>query len=355
MEHLIEYLVFLAQVATLGGIIVLVVSGIMAAGARTRKQASKGTISVTHLNREIDQMRDVLRKSVYDRFRFKRWQKQEKKRRKTQEQQSKQQARDSEQAGEAARDKRVYVLNFKGDLAASRVECLRQEITTVLSLATEQDEVVLRLESPGGMVHAYGLASSQLQRIKDQNVPLTICVDKVAASGGYMMACLADRLVAAPFAMIGSIGVLMQVPNFHRLLKNHDIDYEMITAGEFKRTLTVFGEITQKGRNKAQEDVEEMHQLFKDWVKRHRDVVDIDNVATGETWVGLQARERNMVDAISTSDDYIVDACENADVYEISYEFRRGLGDKLGKVVEHGFEGAVMKAWQRLRESRYMS
>jgi serine protease SohB len=251
------------------------------------------------------------------------------------------------------RRRRVYVLSFDGDMEASGLESLRQEITAVLTMAEPQDEVMLRLESPGGMVHAYGLASSQLLRFKQKNIPLTVCVDKVAASGGYMMACVADRLIAAPFAILGSIGVLVQLPNIHRLLKKNDVDFEMITAGEYKRTLTPFSEITEKGREKVKQDVEEMHELFKQWVKQYRPVVDIDQIATGETWVGLQAQERNMVDMISTSDDYLVQACDQADVYEVNYEIRVPLGEKLGGVLQKAMDKTLMNWWQRLREHRY--
>ena len=219
--------------------------------------------------------------------------------------------------------KENFVLNFEGNIAADAVESLREEITAILSMATKDDEVILRLESPGGMVHAYGLASSQLLRIKNKNIPLTICVDKVAASGGYMMACLADRLVAAPFAIIGSIGVLVQLPNFHRVLKKYDVDYEIISAGEYKRTLTHFGEITSKGKDKVKEDVENIHQIFKDWVKTYRPSVEIDTIATGETWVGSQAKDRYMVDDIKTSDECVIEACETSDVYEIKFEIKK--------------------------------
>jgi serine protease SohB len=247
----------------------------------------------------------------------------------------------------------VYVLSFDGDMEASGLESLRQEITAVLTMAEPQDEVMLRLESPGGMVHAYGLASSQLLRFKQKNIPLTVCVDKVAASGGYMMACVADRLIAAPFAILGSIGVLVQLPNIHRLLKKNDVDFEMITAGEYKRTLTPFSEITEKGREKVKQDVEEMHDLFKQWVKQYRPVVDIDQIATGETWVGLQAQEHNMVDMISTSDDYLVQACDQADVYEVNYEIRVPLAEKLGGVLQKAMDKTLMNWWQRLGEHRY--
>ena len=129
---------------------------------------------------------------------------------------------------------------------------------------------MVRLESGGGLVHGYGLAAAQLVRLKDAGLTLTVCVDKVAASGGYMMACVADKVVAAPFAVIGSIGVVSQLPNFHKWLKNHDVDYEMFTAGDYKRTVTVFGENDAEDRAKYQEELEQTHALFKHFVNTYR-------------------------------------------------------------------------------------
>ncbi|MDG1027119.1 MAG: protease SohB [Gammaproteobacteria bacterium] len=349
MEYLIQYGMFLAKAATLVVAIVIVLGAVAASGNRQRKSGRKGQIKVTHLNEHYDDLKDTLRHSVLAKEQLKQVHKNEKKQAKLE---AKEQAKSDKEAAKHAdavtdpesgestqRKKRVYVLTFTGNIAADEVTSLREEITAVLTLAEPSDEVVLRLESPGGMVHAYGLASSQLLRIKSRQIPLTICVDKVAASGGYMMACLADRLVSAPFAIIGSIGVLVQLPNFHRVLKKNDIDYEIISAGEFKRTLTQFGEITQKGRDKVQEEVETMHDIFKAWIKDHRPSVDIDKIATGETWVGTQAKERYMVDEIKTSDECIVSACETADVYEVEYELPKSLQDKIGGA----FQGTVEK------------
>ncbi len=345
MEYLIEYGMFLARAGTIVIAIVIVLGALGASGNRQRRSGKKGQIKVTHLNEHFDDMKDTLRHSVLAKEQLKLAHKSEKKQArlevKEQAKAEKEALKQTETASSPAdtRKKRVYVLNFTGDIAAGEVSSLREEITTVLSLAESRDEVLLRLESPGGMVHAYGLASSQLLRIKNKQIPLTICVDKVAASGGYMMACLADRLVAAPFAIIGSIGVLVQLPNFHRVLKKHEVDYEIISAGEFKRTLTQFGKITQKGRNKVQEEVETMHELFKKWIKDHRPGVDIDKIATGETWVGTQAKERYMLDEINTSDECIVSACESADVYEVEFEIQKSLQDKISAV----FQGTVEK------------
>ena len=345
MEYVIDYVIFLAKAATIVVAVFAILSMMIAAGQRSRRHLQRGQLSVTHVNKELESLQQGLQRSILDKFSLKRFQKTEKKRLKEED---KKQKTDS---GET-RQRRVYVLDFDGDMEASGLESLRQEITAVLTMAEPQDEVMLRLESPGGMVHAYGLASSQLLRFKQKEIPLTICVDKVAASGGYMMACVADRIIAAPFAILGSIGVLVQLPNIHRLLKKNNVDFEMITAGEYKRTLTPFSEITEKGRDKVQQDVEEMHELFKQWVKQYRPVVDIDAISTGETWVGLQAQERQMVDSISTSDDYVVNACKESDVYEVTYEIRVPLGEKLGGVLQKAMDKTLLNWWQRLREQR---
>jgi len=338
LEFLIDYGMFLAKAATIV-IAIVFVFGTIAASGRHRKGERKGSLKITQLNDHFDDLRDELRRNVLDKTELKQLHKEEKKRDKAEQKALKAKLKSKSVDSTTAetdneRKKRVFVLNFDGDIAAEAVSSLREEITAVLTMAEARDEVVLRLESPGGMVHAYGLASSQLMRIKNKQIPLTICVDKVAASGGYMMACLADRIVAAPFAIIGSIGVVMQLPNFHRVLKKHGVDYEMITAGEFKRTLTQFGEITQKARDKVQEDVDTMHGLFKSWVKDHRESLDIDKIATGETWVGQQALELNMVDELGTSDECILAYSEDADIYEVEYEIKKSIQDKLGTVFE---------------------
>ena len=369
MEFLAEYGMFLAKVATIVITLVVGVAGITLlalSGRRSARADRKGELKVSCLNDHFAEMKDSIRSAVLYKDELKSVHRQEKRKYKAERKQRKlalQQTRDrsvaaepDEQdrgAGQAAgqdpaatttgQRKRCYVLDFTGNLAADEVACLREEISAVLSMVSPQDEVLLRLESPGGMVHAYGLAASQLARLRQAGVPLTICVDKVAASGGYMMACLADRLVAAPFAIIGSIGVLVQLPNFHRVLKKHDVDYQIVSAGEYKRTLTLFGEITEKGRDKVQQDVETIHDLFKNWVKQHRPMVEIDKISTGETWLGTQARERQLVDELGTSDECIQQACEQADVYEIEYEFRASIPDRLRRVLEQGIDRAIAR------------
>ncbi len=226
--------------------------------------------------------------------------------------------------------RQVFVLDFDGDMKASAVSHLREEISTLVSTANKGDEVVIRLESPGGLVHSYGLAAAQLVRLKDAGFKLTVCVDKVAASGGYMMACVADNIIAAPFAVIGSIGVVSQLPNFHKWLKNHDVDYEQFTAGDYKRTVTVFGENDDEDRAKYQAELEQTHVLFKHFVNRYRSSLDVDKVATGEHWYGEDALQLKLVDSLQTSDSYILELMEDNEVYALHSRQKPTLAEKLG-------------------------
>ncbi len=228
-------------------------------------------------------------------------------------------------------NQKIYVLDFKGDTAASAVEQLREEITLVLATAKAgRDRVVLRLESPGGMVHGYGLAAAQLVRLRDAGFHLTICVDKVAASGGYMMACIGSEIVSAPFAILGSIGVVAQVPNFNRLLKEKNIDFEMYTAGEYKRTVTMFGENTEAGKAKFEEELQQTHVLFKHFVEKYRPQLNVEKVATGEHWYGQDALDLKLIDKLQTSDEYLLSLLPQHDIYAIQTRKKPTLGEKLG-------------------------
>nr|MDT0253485.1 protease SohB [Endozoicomonas sp.] len=310
----------------------------------------KGHLEVTLLNEHYEHLQDDLKHALLDKSQLKKEAKEEKEKAKLEKK-----ARKNKETEDVIKP-RVFVLDFHGDIKASAVKSLREEITAVLSLADkEKDEVVVRLESGGGMVHSYGLASSQLKRIRDKGVKLTVTVDKVAASGGYMMACVAHHIVAAPFAVLGSIGVMAQLPNVHRLLKKHDIDIELHTAGEYKRTLTMLGENTEKGRQKFIQDMEDTHELFKDFVKGEREVVDIDKVSTGEIWYGQKALSLNLIDEISTSDEYIYQKVDEADLVHVEYVVKKGVTDKLGLAAESALDNTLMRWWGRFNTSRFFS
>ncbi|MEJ2897887.1 protease SohB [Acinetobacter sp. NS-4] len=249
-------------------------------------------------------------------------------------------------------NQKIYVLDFKGDTAASAVENLREEITLILSTAKAgRDRVVVRLESPGGMVHGYGLAAAQLVRLRDAGFNLTICVDKVAASGGYMMACIANEIVSAPFAVVGSIGVVAQVPNFNRLLKEKHIDFELYTAGQFKRTVTMFGENTAEGKAKFEEELQQTHELFKHFVEKYRPQLNIEKVATGEHWYGKDALELNLVDQLKTSDEYLLGLLAQHDVYVIETRRKPTLGEKLGLQAAQMADGLVPAVMNKIMET----
>ncbi len=356
-QFFFEYGLFAAKLATF--VIAILAIVIVSVGVTRRvKKSMKGHIETTKVNDEIEAMRFALDAGVSDpqvyKLHVKQWHKQKKLERKARKKALKQSAKGNA-PGEAEADAkpRVFVLNFKGDLRALAVTRLRQEITAVLSMAQANDEVVVRLESAGGMVHAYGLASSQLQRVKDHGIGLTVCVDKVAASGGYMMACVANKILAAPFAVLGSIGVVAQMPNFNRLLKKHDIDFELITAGEYKRTLTILGENTDKGREKFVEEIEDTHLLFKEFVVQHRPQLDIEKVATGEHWFGQRALDHGLVDELITSDEYIANACEASDVFEVRYVERKTLPERMGIAVQDSVDGLLMRWLERGTFSRF--
>ncbi|WP_338725350.1 protease SohB [Shewanella baltica] len=333
MEFLYEYGMFLAKAVT---IVVAIVAVIIVVLASTVKHKSdKGELRITNLSEELEELKHGLKEELLSKKQFKAYEKQLKA-----EEKAKDKAADDASTG------KVFVIDFKGSIDAAEVASLREEISAILAIAEKGDEVVVNVESGGGMVHGYGLASSQLDRLRQAEIPLTVCVDKVAASGGYMMACVANKIYAAPFAIVGSIGVVAQLPNFNRLLKKHEIDYEQHTAGNFKRTLTVFGENSDEGRQKFQEELEETHVLFKAFVGKYRPELDLVKVATGEHWYGQQANELGLVDAISTSDDVIMSLAAERTVYKMRYQVRKKLADKIA----HGASLSVNAIFNRLIE-----
>jgi serine protease SohB len=229
---------------------------------------------------------------------------------------------------------------------------LREEVTAILDVATADDEVIVRLENHGGVVHEHGLAASQLARIRDRDIPLTICVDKVAASGGYLMACVATKIYAAPFAILGSIGVLAQIPNFHRLLDDHGVEFEQVTAGKYKRTVTMFGENTDEDRAKLKEELEDVHQLFKSAVSKYRPELDLEKVATGEHWYGSRALELGLADGIKTSDELFAELVADRELYEVAYRIKQPLQKRLMANIDSTLEKVDATSWRRRFESR---
>lgn len=344
MEFLYEYGLFLAKAVTFVIAVVAIVAVI--ASSAMKQGSKKGELEITDISEQLNDLEDEVVHHLLTKEQLKEKEKSDKKIAKEKQKADKAAAKSQD---ENEVEPKLFVIDFKGSIDAKEVTSLREEVTAVLSVATPKDEVFVRLESGGGMVHGYGLASSQLDRIRQRDIPLTASVDKVAASGGYMMACVANNIVAAPFAIVGSIGVLAQVPNFNKLLKKNDIDYEQFTAGEFKRTVTMFGENTDKGREKFSEELEETHVLFKNFVSEHRPTLDIAKVATGEHWFGTKALELGLIDEIQTSDDYIQARYKSHKIIHLKYATKKGLAEKFSKAASLSAESFLGKLWQNSR------
>jgi serine protease SohB len=335
IDFLAEYGLFLLKVITVvAGIVVIIV----VAAAAGRKASHEG-LEVENLNKKHESLAESLRNAVLSKDEQKKAAKKKKK-------------KDKAEAKETSTRPRSFVIDFKGDLKASAVPSLREEVSAILDVATEDDEVIVRLENHGGVVHEHGLAASQLVRIRDRNIPLTVCVDKVAASGGYLMACVATKIYAAPFAILGSIGVLAQIPNFNRMLDSHGVNFEQVTAGKYKRTVTMFGENTDADRAKLKEELEEVHGLFKDAVVRYRPDLDLEKIATGEHWYGTRALELGLADEIRTSDELLSELAGERDLYSLSYKIKQPLQKRLMGGIDGVLEKADAAGWRQRFESR---
>tara|TARA_R110002124_G_scaffold199767_2_gene366571 strand:- start:15721 stop:16713 length:993 start_codon:yes stop_codon:yes gene_type:complete len=313
LEYISEYILFLVETLTIvlsiaGGLIIVI-----AFAAKSKLEMQDGAIKIKNLNKKYKEQIRKIKEKTLSKTELKDFLKNDKK--------SKKQIKSKP---------KLFVIDFNGDIKASDVESLRKKISAIILTAdSKKDEVLLNLESPGGMVHGYGLAAAELARLRDKKIKLTIAVDKVAASGGYLMASIANKIIAAPFAIVGSIGVIAQIPNFNKLLKKHNVDFEQHTAGEYKRTLTIFGENTDEGRAKFQEELEGTHVLFKEYLETYREKLDIDKVATGEHWYAKQAIDLNLVDEILTSDDFILNSLDKFDIFSLNFKQKKSFFEKL--------------------------
>jgi serine protease SohB len=335
-EFLAEYGLFLLKAITVAGALVFVIA---AGAAMSRKAGSHEGLEVESLNRKYRRRTQAMQKVVLGKSRWKALVKADK---------AKDKAAAKSQDGKA----RTFVIDFRGDLKASAVQSLREEVSAILEVAGEHDEVVVRLENYGGVVHEHGLGASQLARIRERNIPLTITVDKVAASGGYLMACVANRIVAAPFAILGSIGVIAQLPNFNRMLESHGVDFEQITAGEYKRNVTMFGKNTDEDRAKLKEQLEDVHSLFKAAVATYRPGLDLGKVATGEHWYGTRALELGLADELKTSDELLAGLAADRNLYSVSYKIKKPFQKRLMANVDDVLEKVDAAGWRRRFESR---
>ena len=345
-EFFLNYGLFAIKSLTL--VILAIIAMAFFASILSARQKDKESIEIEKINDHFDSLQDAIESEVLPKHEYKKIAKEKKKQSKKEQKAQKKKNKKGQPKDTPEETKpRLFILNFDGDLQASDVDNFRKSITALLTVAKEDDEVLVLLESAGGIVHNYGLAASQLTRIKERNIKLTVSVDLVAASGGYMMACIANHIIAAPFAILGSIGVLAQLPNFNRLLTKFDIDVEHHTAGKHKSTLTMFGKNTDDAREKFKEELEDVHILFKDLVAANRPQLDIEKIATGEHWYGTTALHLNLVDEIKTSDDYLLEKSKDADLYQITYQIHETIRDKISTMLYDSFSSVFNKLYTR--------
>ena len=335
-EFLADYGLFLLKAITIVAAIIVVISAAAAAG---KKASHHEGLEIESLNKKYRQLAAALKQAVMNKADWKAEAKAEK-------------ARDKAEAKSTEKRPRAFIIDFKGDLKASAVPSLREEVSAVLEVATSDDKVIVRLENFGGVVHEHGLAASQLVRIRNREIPLIVAVDKVAASGGYLMACVANKIMAAPFAIVGSIGVIAQLPNFNRLMDSHGIDFEQITAGKYKRNVTIFGKNTDEDRAKLKEELEDVHKLFKGAVSKYRPDLDLDKIATGEHWYGSSAIELGLVDEVQTSDELLAELARDMDLYRVAYKVKLPLQKRLMANVDNALDKVDNLNWRRRFESR---
>ncbi len=336
IEFFAEYGLFLLKAVTIVAAIVIIVGTVAAAG---RKATMQEGLEVEHLNKKYQNLASVLKQAVLKKADWKAQAKEDKEK-------SKAEAKSDEKKPHS------FIIDFKGDLKATAVASLREEVSAILEVAGPDDQVIIRLENHGAIVHEHGLAASQLARIRDKGITLFVSVDKVAASGGYLMACVASKIVAAPFAILGSIGVIAQLPNFNRMLDEHGIDFEMITAGKYKRNVTIFGKNTDEDRAKLKEELEDVHSLFKNAVSKYRQDLDLEKIATGEHWYGTRALELGLADEIKTSDELLAELAKDRELYRVAYKVKQPFQKRLLANVDGLLEKADAARWRRRFESR---
>ena len=335
LEIFLEYGLFLLKVITILISVIVLISFI----AASKKSTSAEGLEIENLNDKYKGLSNSLNKAVMEKDEWKKKQKAQK-------------ATAKKNKKRKIRKPKAYVLDFIGDIKASAVPSLREEVTAILDIAKRNDQIVLRLDNHGGVVHEHGLAASQLARIRQKKIYLTVVVDKVAASGGYLMASVANKIYAAPFAILGSIGVIAQLPNFNRLLDNYGVDFEQITAGQYKRNVTMFGKNTDEDREKLKDQLEEIHELFKSSVNEYRPQLDLEKVATGEHWYGTKALELGLIDEIKTSDELLIEMSKKYDIFSVSLKIKKPFKKRLMSNIDSLLEKVDDIRWKRRFETK---
>lgn len=236
----------------------------------------------------------------------------------------------------------VFVIDYVGSMMASEVVYLTAKIDAIILKSNKDDEVVINITSPGGAVSGYGLVASQIKRLKTAGLKITATVDTVAASGGYMAAVVSDEIIAAPFAMVGSIGVVANVMIYEELLKNIGIQTNVYTSGDSKRTVVPSRVPNAEEEAKLEAQLEEIHSRFKDHVLSFRPDIDEDKVFTGQAFLAADAINFGLVDKIGTSDELLLNLYKDGHrLIEVQFIIEENIGGSVTKQVSAGLVDAI--------------
>lgn len=232
--------------------------------------------------------------------------------------------------------KTAVLLSFNGDINATEVIEFGRAVSMIVQMKDLVSEVYIIINSGGGVVNGYGLLASEIERLHYSEIETYALIDQVAASGGYMAACVANHVVAAPFAYIGSIGVVSEMPNFNQILSDNGINIEQHTAGKSKRTVTPLGKITDEDRNEFKKKLERIHRSFINHVSHYRNINDADEnknsiIFSGDYWIAEETveLELGLVDEISTSQEFLLDKMKEYNIIEITFQENKTKKSKL--------------------------
>ncbi len=238
----------------------------------------------------------------------------------------------SVEAGLPGPPPRLAVLRFQGlrDLNASGDQRLSEAIDEVLVNRDHFEEAVVIIDSPGGTTHGYGHAYALLERLSASGLKVTACIDRIGASGGYLMALPADRILAGPFAIVGSVGVVAGIPNVKRLLEEKGVSYRLFVAGDKKRVVHFADDDGPEVREYMDEKLAGIHTQFLQAVEKHRgDRVKLDEVRSGDHWSAEESVEKGLglVDELQTSAEYLLE--RNREVALVMIERRVDITERF--------------------------
>jgi protease-4 len=215
------------------------------------------------------------------------------------------------EGGQAIFGPRVAIVELEGVIA--EVDDLVREVKSHRE-NPQVKAVVMRINSPGGVVGPTQELHQALLRVREAGKPVVASLGSVAASGGYYTAVAADRIYANPGTLTGSIGVIMQMANLQDLFKKVGVDYVVVKAGQYKDLGNVSRQMTPEERRVLQGLLDNVHAQFIDAVAEGRklDRAEVVKFADGRVFSGVQARDLKMVDTLGSLEDAVNEAAKLA-------------------------------------------